>query len=652
MDDCLKSSESVKKAVELVRDLSDLCHKGGFHLTQWISNSRDVLQAIPEKEHSKNVCELNLDRDQLPVERALGLQWCMENDTFNFRLNYKERSHTRRGILSVVSSVYDPLGYLAAVTLPAKQILQDLCRRTCGWDEEIPESLNQQWISWLTDLKELSNFHVSRCLKPHDFGPPVYARLHHFSDASESGYGTVTYRRLQNESGDIHVSFILGKARVAPLKPITIPRLELTAAVLAVRIDKMMRSDLQLQLERSCFWTDSSTVLKYINNENRRFRTFVAYRISVIRGATHPVQWQYVHTSQNPADSASRGLTVQKLLNSKTWLTGPEFLWKEEETWIPCKVQSVIDNGDPEIKGEISVNATSVKSSNAPCQLITYYSDWKRLKTAVAWVLKVRKVLLELSQKRKLLVSSADVHNQEMMKTRDLTKQSLSAEDLSKAEDAIIQFCQRENFNSEICTLTAGIPVKRNSPIYKLNPTLKNGVLRVGGRLSRTTMSEQSKHSAILSKDHHASMLILRHIHEQTGHGGRNYSLSKLRERYWITHANAAARKLLSSCVFCKRHRAKLCEQKMADLPKERTTPDLPPFTNVGVDYFGPFEVKQGRSNVKRYGVVFTCMASRAVHLEVAHSLDTDSCISAIRRFICRRGRVSHFRSDNGTNFK
>lgn len=147
-------------------------------------------------------------------------------------------------------------------------------------------------------------------------------------------------------------------------------------------------------------------------------------------------------------------------------------------------------------------------------------------------------------------------------------------------------------------------------------------------------------------------MLILRHIHEQTGHGGRNYSLSKLRERYWITHANAAARKLLSSCVFCKRHRAKLCEQKMADLPKERTTPDLPPFTNVGVDYFGPFEVKQGRSNVKRYGVVFTCMASRAVHLEVAHSLDTDSCISAIRRFICRRGRVSHFRSDNGTNFK
>ena len=192
---------------------------------------------------------------------------------------------------------------------------------------------------------------MSRCLKPHDFGPPVYARLHHFADASESGYGTVTYLRLQNEAGDIHVSFILGKARVTPLKPITMPRLELTAAVLAVRVDKMIKSELQLQLEMSCFWTDSSTVLKYINNENKRFRTFVANRIFVIRGASDPAQWQYIHTSQNPADSASRGLTVQKLLSSKTWLYGPEFLWKEEETWIPCKVQSVIDEGDQRSKG-------------------------------------------------------------------------------------------------------------------------------------------------------------------------------------------------------------------------------------------------------------------------------------------------------------
>ena len=185
------------------------------------------------------------------MERALGLQWCMESDTFNFRMDCKERRPTRRGILSVVSSVYDPLGYIAAVTLPAKHILQELCRQGRGWDEEIPQDLQQKWINWLSDLKELSRFHVQRCLKPLDFGPPVHAQLHHFSDASEVGYGTVTYLRMENGEDDIHVSFLLGKSRVTPLKLVTIPRLELTAAVLAVRLDKMVKAELQLQLAES-----------------------------------------------------------------------------------------------------------------------------------------------------------------------------------------------------------------------------------------------------------------------------------------------------------------------------------------------------------------------------------------------------------------
>lgn len=135
------------------------------------------------------------------------------------------------------------------------------------------------------------------------------------------------------------------------------------------------------------------------------------------------------------------------------------------------------------------------------------------------------------------------------------------------------------------------------------------------------------------------------------GHDGRNHVLSRLRRKYWITSANAATRKILSDCVFCRRHRGKLGEQKMSDLPLERIVPDLLPFTNVGVDYFGPIEIKRGQSIEKRYGVIFTCMACRAVHLQVAYSLDTDSCINALHRFVCRRGPVSHLRSNNGTNF-
>ncbi|XP_049918294.1 uncharacterized protein LOC126401218, partial [Epinephelus moara] len=233
-----------------------------------------------------------------------------------------------RGILSVVSSVYDPLGFLAPLTLPAKLILQDLCRRSNGWDDQIPSAPQQQWMKLLQDLEKVTTFSIHRCLKPPDFGQPTHGQLHHFSDASESGYGTVTYLRLQNNSNIIHVSFMLCKARVAPLKQVTIPRLELTAAVLAVRVDTMLRAELQLLLEKSCFWTDSTSVLKYIRNEDRRFQTFVANRISTIRRATDVSQWRYIHTTQNPADEASRGLTMDHLLTNRRWIEGPEFLWK------------------------------------------------------------------------------------------------------------------------------------------------------------------------------------------------------------------------------------------------------------------------------------------------------------------------------------
>lgn len=132
-----------------------------------------------------------------------------------------------------------------------------------------------------------------------------------------------------------------------------------------------------------------------------RFHTLVANRISVIREASNPAQWRYIHTSQNPADNASRGLNVQKLRGSESWLTGPEFLWKAEQTWIPCEVESTIDEGDPEIKRETSEDVINVHNNNATSQLITDFSDWKRLKMAIAWILKITRALLELSRKRK-----------------------------------------------------------------------------------------------------------------------------------------------------------------------------------------------------------------------------------------------------------
>ena len=221
-----------------------------------------------------------------------------------------------------------------------------------------------------------------------------------------------------------------------------------------------------------------------------------------------------------------------------------------------------------------------------------------------------------------------------------------------EAEIVIVRFAQQQRFKAEIDALSSGkSAVRKESPIYKLDPCLEDDLLRVGGRLSRAALPEEVKHPLILTKDQHISTLILRHIHQQLGHSGRNHTLSKLRRKYWITKAPSAIRKVINDCWTCRLRTARAGEQKMADLPLERTLPDLPPFTSVGVDFFGPIEVKRGRSLCKRYGVIFTCLASRAVHLEVANSLDTDACINALRRFISRRGQVSHMLSDNGTNF-
>lgn len=222
---------------------------------------------------------------------------------------------------------------------------------------------------------------------------------------------------------------------------------------------------------------------------------------------------------------------------------------------------------------------------------------------------------------------------------------------MQEAEKYIIQYEQGKAFQLEINSLRRGKPCAKSSSLCKLDPVLDQGILRVGGRLSKMVLSTELKNPAILPKTSHISTLNLQQIHLLVGHSGRAHMLSKLHERYWLPSANAMARKIIKRCIFCRRYQAKVEQQKMVDLPHDRVTPDEPPFTHVGVDYFGPIEVKRGQSLVKRYGVIFTCLACRSVHLEVASQLDTDSCINALRRFICRRGPVSNIRSDHGTNF-
>ena len=589
VDDCLKSVTSDRQAIRMVSELRAACATGGFKLTKWVSNSRYVLASIPEEDRAlKEIADVNLEKSELPLERPLGVQWKVASDTFGFNLSLKQQPYTRRGILSVANSVFDPLGFLAPMVLPAKRIMQELCRGSYGWDSEIPPSAAKRWETWIGGLSQLTTHNIRRCCRPQDFREVSDAQLHHFCDASEVGYGTASYLRLTNTRGLIHIAFVMGKGRVAPLKPITIPRLELAAAVLAVRINRMLEKELEYSLQPPVYWTDSTTVMKYIFSDTIRFQTYVANRVSTIRDLSEKSQWRYVSSVLNPADDASRGLTAETFLKSEQWLHGPAFLKQPEKTWPKYPENSIsLAADDPEIKKTVAVFGTAATETRDPVtEFIQHFSSWDRLKRATARLLQFRDLLMHLSRKRK---AAALAHQQSEVPGKDpkvQTQEHLSVENLARAEETLLRCVQQLHFREEISALEAGkITVKASSKLFKLDPYLCDGVLRVGGRLSRMAMPEEFKHPAILPKDSHLTRLLLHHIHISVGHGGRNQMLSKLRQKYWVIKANSATRTILKNCIFCRRWHTPPSVQKMSDLPLSRTQPDHPPFTSGTASY-------------------------------------------------------------------
>jgi len=394
VDDCLKSVATERAAIQLAQELRDLLAKGGFRLTKWMSNSPAVLSSIPEQERAPSI--KNLDFDTNYIERALGIQWNVSSDNFGFAIAIKERPPTRRGILSIVSSIYDPLGFVAPFTLPAKLLLQDLCRQRLGWDDPMTDTHIQRWKSWLQDLPKLEGLNIRRCFKPEGFGEVKSSQLHHFSDASQQGYGAVTYLRLVDQNDQVHCSFVCGKSRLAPMKPITVPRMELSAAVLSTKLERMVKLELSTPPnDRSLFWTDSTCVLGYVQNKNKRFHTFVANRIAAIHDATSPSQWRYVDTASNPADEASRGLPISESFDHLRWIDGPPFLWQPESTWPKLPKDGIkISDNDPEVKAETVACATAAEvQNNTLSRILERFSSWSRLKTFVAWMLRLKRNL-------------------------------------------------------------------------------------------------------------------------------------------------------------------------------------------------------------------------------------------------------------------
>ncbi|WP_239110332.1 hypothetical protein [Streptococcus dysgalactiae] len=375
VDDYLGSFDNIPCATSKIKELTKLLKMGGFHLINWMSSSRKVLETIPEHERAPSVRAFY--GSQLPIERTLGIQWNAEKDRFVFHLRITEGVATRRGLLSSVSSLYDPLGFVAPWILPVKILLQQLCRKKMDWDQVLEEDDHKVWKDWLHSLSRLGEISIPRPLPQIETYRNM--ELHLFSDASEAGYGVVAYG-LRNTPDGQKCQILFAKSRVSPLKTVTIPRLELTAAVLSVKVVQLLKRCFSLFNGEVVFWTDSSIVIHYINNVRTRFRIFVANRLAIIHEETGVSQWRYVPSAHNPADYCSRGL--RKFEKLHTWTDGPEFLRGPKENWPDSTVPNAPTDAMESKRLVLTINTDSTVPLLSK---LNRFGDWKKLLRAISW---------------------------------------------------------------------------------------------------------------------------------------------------------------------------------------------------------------------------------------------------------------------------
>ncbi len=625
VDNYLDSFNDAATAIDCCNRISALLKKGGFVLTHLMTSSREVWQSMePEKRAQPT---LNVDLDDLPVERTLGLLWDGESDTFYFSFSEAHEANTKRAILAAVSSVYDPLGFLACVTLTSKILLQDIwrcgrddnpkTRKTIGWDELLPLQLQKRWGPYAASLEHLKSLRIARCLRPITFVPEFTKyQLHVFCDASTRGYGAIVYLRAKCKSV-VSVQLVTARSRVAPVRQLTIPRLELMGAVLGYRLGLRTKKALRVDVDSTTWWTDSSTVLHWLRAEATLFSAFVANRKEEIREGSLPSEWRHVPGSLNPADDGSRGIPATELNVEHRWFEGPEFLKKNSVMW-PAGSEPIPDEDALEIVHSILVGVITAEE-------------------------------LEIDR---IIVSSTDLPGLERgVAELDQVPGPFSVERLRTALEKCVRRVQGKCFEMEINALQKGLPLPRNSHVLKLSPFLDDpGVLRVGGRLENAPLEEDAIHPMLLPTHHPFTRLVILDAHERCLHSQIDRTLYEVQSRFWIIRGGRAVHDEVRKCLECRKRLAKPLQPFMAPLPVARLTPDLPPFTHVGVDYFGPLYVTVGRRTEKRYGCLFTCLVTRAIHTELAVQLDADSFLMAFRRFVSIRGHPKEVFSDNGTN--
>ena len=632
VDDGLSGADSVEEAIEKRTQLQDLFAEAGFLLRKWNSSEPAVLKQLSPDLLDTQSNHVIPGPDE--YTKTLGIAWNAHHD--HFRLTVANlpplESITKRALVSDIARTFDALGWFSPSIIKAKVLLQRLWEQKIDWDDAVPESIREAWSQWRSELNMLTEKRIPRCYFPKE-AKIISTQLHGFSDASELAYAGVVYLRMCDSEGNVHVSLVTSKTKVAPIKRLTIPRLELCGAHLLAQLLHHVREALHVHPQDVHAWTDSTIVISWLDGNPRRFKTYVGNRVASIMELITPNQWKHVNGAENPADCASRGLFPSELLQHSLWWNGPPWLRLAPSEW-PKQLPLLPTKDSTE---ERDVCLLTVFVPEVPVLDVSRYSSFTRVRRITAWIIRFVKNCLARKRRTERLTSF------------------LTVQELAEAESYWLSISQRDHFATEVDTLKLENSIPKSSSLVPLHPIVdSSGLIRVGGRERNSKACYSSQHPIVLHGKHPVTKLIIRSEHTRLLHAGPRLLMSSINRRFHVIGLHKAVRSITRACITCRRINVRPQPQMLGQLPMERVTPDSV-FDRVGVDYAGPVYVKYGYTRkptvIKSYICLFVSLSVKAVHLELVSDLSTDAFIASLRRFTARRDKPTLIWSDHGSNF-
>ena len=592
VDDIDGGAHQLKELIKIAQDVKELCMAGGFPLAKWQSNHPRFQTDFSQ--HSDCSKEVQLDDSSVKI---LGLYWHPQTDVIKFKPQppHSGSKLTKRIILSEIAQLFDPLGLISPFTVRSKMLMQELWLVKLSWDEIVPTTFAVKWAQIKTDLLNISSISIPRWYHTNKTSK---IELHGFSDASQLAMAAVVYIKVIDPSHS-HVSIVCAKTKVAPLKRLTIPRLELTAALMLTKLVRYVQSTLSITNARINLWTDSSVALTWINAHPSRWKEFVRNRVSSIHDLVPTSVWKFVPGKENPADCASRGLSISQLEKHHLWWSGPPWLLNNVNSWPAYNYAN-----DSKALTEEQPGSSLIVTATRPqyhWEMIYRYSSLTRLLRVTSICFRVGRIIKKLSHSS--------------------LRYPITPQDINQSRLFWIQSTQTAYFEKELKLLRSNSSLPPTHPFNRLTAYIDTqGIIRVGGRFANANLDPEATHPIILPKDSHLTYLIIQDAHLSTLHGGTQLTLTHLRRSYWILGGRVPVRSFILRCLKCARQRGERAQQLMGQLPSSRVHPARP-FAISGVDYAGPLAIKnvawQRRQTIKRMALHIClfyhfCCASRS----------------------------------------